>query len=325
MLMQFLKRPDYIMKTMPFTPIKASWGDYYVNGVLHRYAAPLLDNSTSTDGVWRWTGSIMFYQLWSDVNGTRVDTSCSNLDVQTEAFVDESSVFLILNNLASNATVVTVNEFGLSAANVESVEIKHLLLDTSLGKQGGQPVLSVKNLPALPRSVTVGPGATMVIKQRLKRPLHLNGTSIERKFLGDSLSEGTAPHRISSGSMTTHVRNLSVPIGAGEALLRVGGQFWGSAIHVYDPERNFCSINGHPLAFPQQFMGSLEKVQRWFGVLMMPVPLEFLQTDNLVECTIVQTNVYTTVSIQTWDFSVKPGRSYSAINDIIATTVSQHY
>ena len=73
MLMQFLKRPDYITKTMPFTPIKASWGDYYVNGVLHRYAAPLLDNSTSADGVWRWTGSIMFYQLWSDVNGTRVD------------------------------------------------------------------------------------------------------------------------------------------------------------------------------------------------------------------------------------------------------------
>ena len=27
MLMQFLERPDYIVKTMPFTPIKAEWGD----------------------------------------------------------------------------------------------------------------------------------------------------------------------------------------------------------------------------------------------------------------------------------------------------------
>ena len=97
--MQFLRRPDYIIKSMPFTPIKARWGDYFENGVLHRYASSLLDNSTSTDGVWRWTGSIMFYQLWSDVNGTRVDTSCSNLDLQAEAFVDESNAFLILNNL----------------------------------------------------------------------------------------------------------------------------------------------------------------------------------------------------------------------------------
>jgi hypothetical protein len=312
MLMQFLKRPDWIEKTMPFTPIKASWGDYRdANGVLHRYASSLLDNSTSTDGVWRWTGSFMFYQLWSDVNGTRVDTHCANLDVQTEAFVDEKhrNMFLIINNLASNSTVVSLNQFGITTADVEAVEIKHLFLDTSLGKQGGQPVLSIQNLTALPQSVTVGPEATMIIKQRLKQSIHANETSTERKFLGDSLSGGTAPHRLTGSSMTTHVRNVSVPAGAGEALLRVGGQFWGSAIYVYDPERNFCSINGHALVFPQQFMGSLERVQRWFGVLMMQIPLEYLQTDNVVECTVVQDNVYTTVSISTWEFSAKPGRT----------------
>ena len=119
--MQFLRRPDYIIKSMPFTPIKARWGDYLENGVLHRYPSSLLDNSTSTDGMaLDWINHVLPAMERCQWHSRRYQLL--QLDLQAEALVDESNAFLILNNLASNATAVTINEFGIDAANVESVE-----------------------------------------------------------------------------------------------------------------------------------------------------------------------------------------------------------
>lgn len=57
MLMQFLARPDYILKTMPFTPIKAQWGDDVdAQGKLHKYPNKMMDNAT---GTWEWTDFIL--------------------------------------------------------------------------------------------------------------------------------------------------------------------------------------------------------------------------------------------------------------------------
>ena len=140
----------------------------------------------------------------------------------------------------------------------------------------------------------------MVIKQRLKQPLHLNGTSTEHKFLGDSLSKARH-HRISGNSMTTHVRNVSVPTG-----LPVRRSWCWRPIRAlrstHDPDA-VCTINGHPLAFPQQFMGSLDKVQCWL-VLMMPVPLEFLQLTTLLNAPLCKPT-------STRQFQFKPGISAS--------------
>ena len=80
MLMQFLARPDYIVQTLPFTPIKAEWGNYVdPQGRLHRYQTTMLDNAT---GTWEWTDFILWYQLWSGVDGTRVEARSTDLDIQ---------------------------------------------------------------------------------------------------------------------------------------------------------------------------------------------------------------------------------------------------
>lgn len=80
MLMQFLARPDYIVQTLPFAPIKATWGNYVdPDGKMHRYQTTMLNNAT---GSWEWTDFILFYRLWSDVDGTRIEARSSNLNLQ---------------------------------------------------------------------------------------------------------------------------------------------------------------------------------------------------------------------------------------------------
>ena len=63
MLMQFLERPDYIVKSMPFTPVKAVWGDWST-AAKDRYPYTMMDKDAS--GKWQWSEFIKFYELWSD-------------------------------------------------------------------------------------------------------------------------------------------------------------------------------------------------------------------------------------------------------------------
>ena len=75
MLMQFLERPDLVVKSMPFAPIKATWGDYRdANGnVTARYPITLMNtkaaNTNDTTAVWYWRDIIKWYELWSEVDG----------------------------------------------------------------------------------------------------------------------------------------------------------------------------------------------------------------------------------------------------------------
>lgn len=55
MLMQFLERPSQIILSMPFTPIKAEWGDYKnaAGVVTNRYPYTMMNKDAS--GKWQWT------------------------------------------------------------------------------------------------------------------------------------------------------------------------------------------------------------------------------------------------------------------------------
>lgn len=188
----------------------------------------------------------------------------------------------------------------------EAVTVRHLHLDPTLG-QYGQPALTETAMAAAPRNVSLGPRATMVLQYNLSAPVVQNETSIERKFYAEPLSTA-APFRFTGQTLTARIINVTVPGAGGEAMLRIGGQFWHSAISRRDP-RNVIAINNHTLGFPDQFMGEGADIpERWFGVLMVPVPVEYLSADNVVTCTVIQNNVYTTAALQTWEFSAPPGR-----------------
>ncbi|MEM1084297.1 MAG: Ig-like domain-containing protein [Verrucomicrobiota bacterium] len=302
MLMQFLERPDYIIKSMPFTPIKAEWGDLD-DTPAGRYAYTLMDEDS--EGEWQWTEYIKWFELWSDVNGTRIDTRAGDLDIQVDAYVDGDTVHLILNNLERSDRVLNLNLFGESGNPIQDVRIKHLHL------VGDQPTLTDTTVLKSPSSVVLGAEATMILAYRFAGPLSMGETSNELKYMGESLSgsDGSTPHRVSHNgtTMTAQVNGVTVPA-HGEAMLRICGAFFWTHVSNPDP-RNVITINGHDLDFDSDWRGEDPGRPKYFGVLEVPVPLAYLQEDNTIQCTLLNQSEYTNVSLQVWDMSVDPQRS----------------
>ena len=64
LMIEFMDRPDNILKAIPFIVPKALWAD---DG--DKYAWRLMRQNES--GQWVYTELVKFYQLWSNVKGTR--------------------------------------------------------------------------------------------------------------------------------------------------------------------------------------------------------------------------------------------------------------
>lgn len=305
MMMQFLERPDYIIKSMPFTPIKAEWGDYR-NGageVTNRYPYTMMDQDANGD--WQWSQFIKWYELWADVDGTRVDTKSSDLDIQVDAYIDGNTTYLILNNLETTDRTLDLNFFGDDGNNLQDVRIKHLFLN------GNTPTLTDNTVSTAPGTVTLGAEATMILAYNYASDVQINETSKEYKYYGESLSgsNGSTPHRVTvgNGSLTAQVNGVAVPA-KGEAMLRICGSYFWTHISQQD-DRNVITVNGNPLEFNSDWRGEDPARNIFFGVLEVPIPLAYLSANNVIECNLINVNTYTNVSIQVWDMSVTPGRS----------------
>ncbi|WP_158022036.1 Ig-like domain-containing protein [Flammeovirga pacifica] len=312
MLMQFLERPSHIILSMPFTPTKAHWGDHVnANGdITSRYPYKMLDDLDG-DGDYEWTGFIRFFELWSDVKGTRVDTKSDNKDVQVDAYVDGNKMYLILNNLLGTQTAVNLNFFDDYAAKVTEVNTKHLFLDLGQGAFG-VPTITRETLGTAPGKVVLDGDATMVLEYVFDNALVLDQTNKEYKFMGEKLGTGSTPtggdkiHKgIGDGVLTANVNNVTVPSGAFEAQIRISGDFFSS--HVGVPE---ITINGNVVNYDGNVRGDTENEghNKWLGVLEIPFPAEYLQASNVITCKANNQVEYATVQIQVWDYSKAPGR-----------------
>lgn len=94
MVMQFMERPDVIEKTVPFVLART---DFLFGNITREFVYPwrMLRGPNEPDELGRdaldqavFTEVVKFYQLWSDVNGTRVDSYSTDLDLMVDAYVD---------------------------------------------------------------------------------------------------------------------------------------------------------------------------------------------------------------------------------------------
>lgn len=304
MLMQFLERPDYLVKTMPFTPIKATWGDY---SDTQRYPYSMLDRQVSGSTTnWNWSGYIKWYELWSDVEGTRIETLSSDPDIQVDAYVNGNKAYLILNNLEKVAKTINLNEYGLSTS-VRSVKVKHLYCENYEDYKGtsGYPVLDEYTQSA-PRSVTIQPEATMILQYNFASSVNPSQSVVETKYYGSNLSGGN-PFRVKSTTVSGSINGVKVPSGSDEAVLRISGMFWSSGITSAD-SRNVVTVNGNTIQLGTDWRGD-EGGSRWLGTLEIPVPISYLKQNNTITCTLINNMDYACMGLQIFDFSTTPGRS----------------
>ncbi|WP_422359621.1 Ig-like domain-containing protein [Reichenbachiella sp.] len=307
MMMQFLERPDYIIKSMPFTPVKATWGDTDTNGdgtPEYRYQYTMMRDD-DMDGNWEWSDYIKWFELWAEVDGTRIDTKSTDPDIQVDAYVDGDDVFLILNNLEPVAKNIDLNFFGASPG-LQNVRTKHLYLS------GIRDVmLDDTNATSAPASVNLAADGTMILKYTYASNISIDETSVEKKFYGEAVGPNERVD-IAAGFNTFHVNNVTIPIDASkaEAMLRITVNLFDAA----DDEVGFLSIdelkfNGVVVEAPLDWRGGQQKRSRWFGTLEIPIPANLIQTNNTIDVDFHHAGEVCVVNLSTWDFTTAPGRS----------------
>ncbi len=307
MMMQFLERPDYIEKTMPFTPVKAQWGDVDTNGdgtPEHFYQYKMLRDDDQ-DGNWEWSDYIKWYQLWADVDGTRIDTQSTDADIQVDAYIDGDTVYLILNNLEHQAKKVNLNFFGNTGNTLENVTIRHMFL------QGEEDVtLSNNMVNEAPGNVLLAADGTMILKYKYANAVTINETSIEKKYYGNSVGGGDL-HRIDvvGGDKVFHIDGVNVPE-KGEAMLKITGAFFDSD---QTPD-GFLSllkfeVNGNSIEVPYDWRGEKQNRSRYFGTFEIPVPIDLLEENNTFTIDFKHNGQATVANLLVWEFSQEPGRT----------------
>lgn len=291
-MMSFMDRPDLVDKTIPFIMLKCEWGRNQSTGV--PYGARLLrqeNEPASYTGDWVYTEHIKWYQLWSDVKGTRVDTTSSDPDIQVDAYVDAEKAYVILNNLTKSDQTIDLTLFENHSNAVASVREKNLYWDASSTNVALDEVIH----DGAPGQVLLGSEGTAILEYQFSSPLTIDQTSAEVKHYATTYFQ----------PITNDPANLftftNVMVGAhGEAVLRIS-----AGRHRSLSKRPTVLFNGVPLPVPVDFMGHEgDSREIFFGTLEVPVPYNLLKEGNTVSVLYPDSGGYVgSVTMRTFEFS----------------------
>nr|WP_010925623.1 T9SS type A sorting domain-containing protein [Microscilla sp. PRE1]AAK62831.1 MS109, putative beta-agarase [Microscilla sp. PRE1] len=302
MMLQFMERPHIINKTINFLPVKAEWGTKGVNDTYNHRLMRRENEPESYTGQWVYSELVKTYQLWSEVNGTRIDTYSPNADILVDGYVEGKNAYLILNNLNFEPAEIDLKSHGLSDNNIVSIEIKHLYLD------GDAPVLSTSVESSVPESLLLAAEGTMILELTMEEPIEPVQSSIEKKYYADTYLQEI----VSETPITFNIDNVEVGE-YGEAVLRVGiGRQHGKSLA---PSVLF---NGQNIHVPKNFRGDdQEDRATFFGVLEIPVSYDLIKQKNEVQITFSDDGGHvSSVAMQVFNFSVPIERSVGNVLDV---------
>ncbi len=302
MMMQFMERPDVIQKTVPFALGKAEFlfgeqaeGFAYPWRMMRKKDEPASRNSDE----YVFTDVVKFYQLWSDVKGTRVDTKSTDVDILVDAYVNtpENKAYLILNSLAETNLRANLNEFGLGNSTVTNVKIKHLYLGND-----NTPKLDITESNTVPDSVVINEEGTVIVEYTFDNSVAITETSSESKIYATTYKQAITADQ----AITFTIPNLS--IGAqGEAILRLGVGRASEANRIPS-----ITVNGSTVTVPTDYRGDIQTDRdSFFGILEIPVPYANLITGNN-EVTVTYNDdggFVSSLALQTFDFSRQVDRT----------------
>ncbi len=312
MMMTFMERPHLMLKTIPFIVEKAEWGRNPDNGVPHstRLLRQGKEAAGETGEEWVYTDMILFFELWKNVQGTRVDSHPSDPDMQVDAFVDGKKAYVAINNLNFVPEAISLNTFGAEDNTLENVEIKHLHL------VGNTPVIDVRELNEAPESVEIGAEATMILEYTFSDEITIDQTSDEVKYYAEEYYKPI----VSSKTEVFHINGVTTG-DQGEAMLRLGiGRDHGSSL------RPTVTVNDTEVSVPSDWKGYDQKTRdRFFGVIEIPVPYELLQNDNTVAVTFDDDGGHIgSVAMQVFGFSRTISRT-KAPDEVTAVDNRSHH
>ncbi|WP_343329109.1 T9SS type A sorting domain-containing protein [Polaribacter staleyi] len=296
MLMNYLDRPNLIIKSVPFMVVKGAWGTNPVTGYPHPYRLLRQEN-----GKWVFTEFVKFFQLWSDVKGTRVVSKPSDLDIQTETYVDGNKAYVILNNLNFSTKTININLTNQNNNPVQNVKIKHLYLGIDT------PVLEETNSSTMVSSVDIHSESTMVLEYTFTKAIEIDQKLYETKYYADSYLKPILANQVVSFDINQVITNDAY----GEAVLRVS--FGRDHDKSVKPKVKF---NGTDLFVPTNYRGYNMKPRfRWFGTLEIPIDYSLLQNNNTITIEFPDNGGHiSTVTMQVYESSNEILNSIEAIS-----------
>lgn len=268
-MMSLMERPQHILSSLPFVIIKAEWGrqedgDPYP----WRLMRQAFEGEGEEGSWWVFTDIVKFYQLWSDVKGTRIAVRSTDPDIQTNAFVDGHKLHVVLNNLYFTNEMVHLNLVENEGNPIQNIRVKHVYLNET----GDAPLLEETNYEAID-SIQIGHDAAMVIEYTFENEVTINESIAETKYYATEYLKPIVANAIHAYQIKDVNKGEQ-----GRAVLRLGmGRPIGTSL------RPTVKINGYPVEVPENYMGYDQRGRTdWFGVIDVPVPHAYLKTDNEV-------------------------------------------
>ncbi len=263
MMMNFMSRPHLIEKSMPFLIMKANWWQHE-SGQPYPYRLLRQEN-----GKWVYTELAKFFELWSDVNGTRYRTTTSDIDIQNDVYIDGNKMYLVLDNLDFEERDVEIALENIEQNKVLSTKTKHLFM----GKE--TPELAVNVSEGAVKTFKIGAEAAVILEYTFEKPVVPKQKFVAKKYYAEEYLK-----LIDGAALTFHV-NAVAKKDKGFATLRLGL----ARDHGKSLQPNVV-INGHKLDVSADVRGYDQSTRKtFFGVIEIPVPHQALKDNNVVDVT----------------------------------------
>ncbi|MEL6649803.1 MAG: T9SS type A sorting domain-containing protein [Bacteroidota bacterium] len=257
MVMGFMERGDNIALTIPFSVGKSD---------------PLTDKFSraalfveQTNGSYSLTERRFFYEMWKEVRGERVWIHSTNVDVQTQAFVDGDKLYVVLNNLNDNAQQLSLD----LKDSQEVVEVRSKRLKIFADRV---PELTQDTLGNAPTSINLAYGETLVLTYTFSSPVVFDNEVRATKYYATTYLEPIVAGTDASFTFD----NLTIG-DHGLATLRIGiGREHGKSL------RPSVQVNGQALPVKGDIIRGYDQQNRnqFFGLLEIPVPLDMLNAGS---------------------------------------------
>ncbi len=99
MWLSFMERPQMILKTIPFVVVKAEWGRVGDIPYSSRLMRQRFEAEGETGDEWVYTDQVKLYELWDSIQGTRVESHASEIDLAVDSYLDGNTLHVVINNL----------------------------------------------------------------------------------------------------------------------------------------------------------------------------------------------------------------------------------
>ncbi|MEM8945348.1 MAG: hypothetical protein AAGD11_09205 [Planctomycetota bacterium] len=259
-LMNLIKRDNRILKMIPFIVSKATW--FRAD---HPYPWVLFHRNGSE---WTPTHLAKWLEFWKNVDGRHLPTSCSMLDVQTHAVLDDSSVFLVLDNLTDSDVRLDVNASTDRDVDINSASLVRLYWD------GLEPRLERRSLAREQwKWHELAPHETRIVRLELSSTPAMESTIVESTYYGNKTVE-----EVGSRPSYFQIKRPSLAIAPISAMLRVG---FGRSKTL--SKQLTAEINGHQLEVPLDERGECDlQGDQIFTTKEIQVPVRFLKKSNRI-------------------------------------------